>query len=72
MGVTGDSVFPYFIVQELPVGLTGLLIASIFAAGMSTVATSITSSATIILTDYYKRFICKQPTEKQSVCVVYG
>ena len=72
MGVTGDSVFPYFIVQELPVGLTGLLIASIFAAGMSTVATSITSSATIILTDYYKRFICKQPTEKQSVCVLYG
>lgn len=39
---------------------------------MSTVATSITSSATIILTDYYKRFICKQPTEKQSVCVLYG
>ena len=33
-----DFVFPFFIVNELPVGLTGLLIASIFAAGMSTVA----------------------------------
>ena len=30
-----DYVFPYFIVHELPVGVTGLLIASIFAAGMS-------------------------------------
>ena len=51
-----DYVFPFFIVNELPVGLTGLLIASIFAAGMSTIATSVTSSSTIILTDYYQRF----------------
>lgn len=55
-GVGADYVFPFFIVKELPVGLTGLLIASIFAAGMSTIATSVTSSSTIILTDYYQRF----------------
>ena len=55
-GVGADYVFPIFIVNELPVGLTGLLIASIFAAGMSTIATSVTSSSTIILTDYYQRF----------------
>lgn len=55
-GVGADYVFPFFIVNELPVGLTDLLIASIFAAGMSTIATSVTSSSTIILTDYYQRF----------------
>ena len=55
-GVGADYVFPFFIVNELPVGLTGLLIASIFAAGMRTIATSVTSSSTIILTDYYQRF----------------
>lgn len=55
-GVGADYVFPFFIVNELPVGLTGLLIASIFAAGMSIIATSVTSSSTIILTDYYQRF----------------
>ena len=55
-GVGADYVFLFFIVNELPVGLTGLLIASIFAAGMSTIATSVTSSSTIILTDYYQRF----------------
>ena len=38
---------------------------------MSTVATSITSSATIILTDYYARYINKKPTEKQSVRALY-
>ena len=55
-GVGADYVFPFFIVNDLPVGLTGLLIASIFAAGISTIATSVTSSSTIILTDYYQRF----------------
>lgn len=50
-----DYVFPYFMVHSLPQGLTGLLIASVFAAGMSTVATSVTSCSTIILTDYWQR-----------------
>ena len=54
-----DYVFPYFIVNGLPVGLRGLLIASIFAAGMSTVSTSVTSAATIILTDYARPFFLK-------------
>lgn len=54
-GTPGDKVFPHFIVHGLPTGLTGLVIASLFSAGMSTVATSINSSATIIFTDFYKR-----------------
>lgn len=71
-GTEGDFVFPYFIVHQLPQGLTGLLIASIFAAGMSTVATSVTSSATILLTDYYKRFINPNASDKKSVRVLLG
>lgn len=66
-----DQVFPFFIVNQLPTGLTGLLIASIFAAGMSTVSTSVNSSATIALTDYYKRFINPKASEKQSMRVLY-
>lgn len=64
-----DYIFPYFIVNQLPEGLRGLLIASIFAAGMSTVATSITSSSTILLTDYYKR-IRKQGSDKEHLWVL--
>lgn len=66
-----DGVFPYFIVSELPVGITGLLIASIFAAGMSTISTSYNSSATVFLTDYYKRFFKKTASEKQAMRVLY-
>ena len=58
---TGDKIFPYFIVHGLPRGITGLLIAAIFAAGMSTVSTSLNSTATILLTDYYKKYIHKNP-----------
>ena len=63
-----DYVFPYFIVHSLPVGLRGLLIASIFAAGMSTVSTSVSSAATIILTDYYKP-LAKHSGDRQHVRV---
>ncbi len=63
-----DYVFPYFIVHALPVGLRGLLIASIFAAGMSTVSTSVSSAATIVLTDYYKP-LAKKSTDRQQVWV---
>ena len=68
----GDKVFPYFIVNGLPVGITGLLIASIFAAGMSTVSTSLNSTATLVLTDYYKRYFNKNATEKSSMKVLYS
>ncbi|SHF06730.1 solute:Na+ symporter, SSS family [Fodinibius roseus] len=66
-----DRVFPYFIVRELPAGITGLLIASIFAAGMSTISTSLNSSATVFLTDYYERHFKRVATEKDSMRVLY-
>ena len=59
-----DKVFPYFIVNVLPTGMTGLLIASIFAAGMSTVSTSVNSSATVILTDHVKKYMHPGISEK--------
>jgi SSS family solute:Na+ symporter len=68
----GDKVFPHFIVNGLPKGITGLLIAAIFAAGMSTVSTSLNSTATIILTDYYQRYINKNASERQSMAVLYA
>ena len=67
-----DSVFPWFIVTVLPPGFTGLLIAAIFAAAMSTVSTSLNSSATIILNDYYRRYVNRTATERQSMRLLRG
>ncbi|GGZ21142.1 sodium:solute symporter [Echinicola pacifica] len=65
-----DKIFPYFIVNGLPKGLTGLLIASIFAAGMSTISTSLNSSATVILTDHYKKYINRTSSQKTNFRVL--
>lgn len=68
----GDRVFPHFIAAHLPMGLTGLLIAAIFAAGMSTVSTSLNSSATLVMSDFYRPMVAKLPNEQQMVRVLYA
>jgi SSS family solute:Na+ symporter len=50
-----DAVFPWYIVNRLPHGISGLLIAAIIAAAMSTVAATLNSGSTVLLEDYYKR-----------------
>ena len=51
-----DAVFPWFIVNRLPTGVSGLLVAAIIAAAMSTVSSTLNSGATVLLEDYRKRF----------------
>lgn len=60
-----DQIFPYFIVHELPAGMVGLLIAGVLAAGMSTLDSSLNSSATVFTIDFYKR-VLKQEADDRS------
>lgn len=66
-----DRVFPFFIINKLPPGITGLLIASVLAAGMSTISTSVNSSATVILHDYFKKLLKAEDAEKKSLRILY-
>jgi solute:Na+ symporter, SSS family len=66
-----DRVFPFFIINKLPAGLSGLLIASVFAAGMSTISTSVNSTATVILNDYFKKSLKGENIEKKSMRILY-
>ncbi len=68
----GDKVLPHFIVNKLPRGMAGLLIAAIFAAAMSSIDTSLNSSATIVLSDFYRRFLRPSAGERESMMVLYG
>ncbi len=61
-----DDVFPWFISQQLPAGLSGLVIAGLFAATMSTISSSMNAIATVLTTDFYKGFK-KDATDKQSL-----
>ncbi|CAM2009804.1 sodium:solute symporter family transporter [Acanthopleuribacter pedis] len=47
-----NEIFPYFILHVLPPGLTGLLVAAIFAAAMSSLDSAVTALANTTVTDF--------------------
>jgi solute:Na+ symporter, SSS family len=63
-----DSVFPQFIVAQMPAGVAGLLIAAIFAAAMSTLSSNINSVAAVITSDFYKS-IAKKENRRTSMAI---
>lgn len=60
-----DAIFPAFIGTELPAGITGLIIAGLFAAAMGTLSGIINSVATLLSVDFYGKF--RNPTQAQTV-----
>lgn len=61
-----DATFPLFIAAELPMGVTGLIIAGILAAAMSTLSSIINSVSTLASVDFYEK-LAKNPTPSKSV-----
>ncbi len=51
-----DEIFPWFIAQQLPMGVAGLAIAALLAASMSSLDSSMNSMAMALTTDFYRRF----------------
>ncbi len=66
----GDKILPHFMTHALPAGVGGLIIAAIFAAAMSSVDTSLNSSATVILCDFYQPYINPDADEKTRMKVL--
>jgi len=59
-----DQVFAYFIGHQIPVGLTGLILAGIFAAAMSTLSSDLNSLASVLVDDFYAK-LAKGVTDKK-------
>jgi SSS family solute:Na+ symporter len=53
----------------LPIGMLGLVVASLIAAFMSTIATHLNWGASYVVNDFYKRFINPEAAEKKLVFV---
>lgn len=58
-----DYVFLSFVMEYLPVGLVGLLIAIIFLAAMGSTASGLNSLASTTIVDFYKRFHQREESE---------
>lgn len=68
-----DSIFPHFIMCELPAGIAGLLIAAVFAAAMSTLSANINSAATVMTEDFYSgMFGVKKDSSKMRFARIVG
>ena len=52
-GIPADQIFPRFILEHLPTGLAGLVVAGILAAAMSTISSSINALASSMTHDLY-------------------
>jgi len=67
-----DSILPHFMTNHLPPGIGGLILAALAAAAMSTIDTSLNSSATITLKDLWTRLVRKdrEISESESMTVL--
>jgi len=60
-----DEIFSKFIIENLPVGVTGFIIAGLFAAAMSTLAGSISSLSSSTMLDLFKNYISPNNPKKE-------
>jgi SSS family solute:Na+ symporter len=64
-----DEIFPMFIINVLPTGITGIIIAGLFAAAMSTLAGSMSSLASSTVHDLYIPFLKRDIDEAEKLRV---
>jgi len=69
MNVRSDTVFPRFIIDVLPPGVTGIIIAGLFAAALSTLAGSMSSLASSTMMDLYVPFFGKAGDDKKQLMI---
>lgn len=67
-----DSIYPHFIAYHIPVGLKGLMIASILASSMSSMDSSLNGIATVFYSNIYVRYINKHPGERKAMKVLHA
>ncbi|MBI2813156.1 MAG: sodium:solute symporter [Opitutae bacterium] len=61
-----DATLPLFIAAELPAGVTGLVLAGLFAAAMGTLSSILNSVATLVSVDFYES-LAKKPSQATSI-----
>ncbi len=64
---TNDEIFAKFIVEQLPPGISGLIVAALFAAAMSSLSSSLNSLASATTFDFYKPYFAKESTPKKDL-----
>jgi len=64
-----NYVFPTFVLENMPMGAIGLIIAAIFAAAMSSISAELNALATATTIDFYRRLWAPEATDGHYVAV---
>jgi Na+/proline symporter len=67
-----EATYPMLVMQVLPAGLRGVLIASFFAAFLSTVSSQLNWGGSYLINDFYKRFVRRDADEKHYIALSRG
>ena len=67
-----DKVFPHFIAFHLPPVISGLVMAGLFAAAMSSVDSGVNSITAVVMTDFLERFGLRPRSERKQVLLARG
>jgi SSS family transporter len=62
-----NYVFPNFVIQNMPMGVIGLIIAAIFAAAMSSVSSELNALATATVIDFYRRHFKTEASDRHYI-----
>lgn len=67
----GDKVLPFFMVNNIPTGLVGLIVSALLSAAMSTISSNMNASATVFTVDIYQKYFKPEITDKQKLFLLH-
>ncbi|NEO83353.1 MAG: sodium:solute symporter [Spirulina sp. SIO3F2] len=70
--IEADGILSHFIVNQVPAGAAGFLVAAIFSAAMSSIDSALHSLSTCMTVDFYQRYFKPDAQEGQSVKIAQG
>lgn len=71
-GAKAEGILPFFVIKYLPAGLSGLVIAGILAAAMSSLSSSINAISAVGVTDIYRRHVVRNGSERHYYFAALG
>jgi solute:Na+ symporter, SSS family len=71
-GTKPEHILPFFVLNYLPAGMGGLVIAGALAAAMSSISSSINGVSAVSIVDIYRRHIAKDRDDRHYVLVAKG
>lgn len=67
----GDKVLPFFMVNNIPAGLVGLIVSALLSAAMSTISSNMNASATVFTVDIYQKYFKPEMTDKRKLYLLH-